>query len=410
MDIEKQLKTLGQGIVPQVWEDMREPLREKLKLGRPLRIKLGCDPTAPDLHLGHTVVLDKLRQFQDFGHHVLFLVGDFTALIGDPTGKSQTRPPLDKKELKKNTETYKSQVFKILDPERTEVVFNSTWLAKLSAEEIIRLAAKYTVARLLERHEFRTRYDSGQPIGIHEFLYPLLQGYDSVVLKADVELGGNDQLFNLMVGRALMKEFGLSPQIVLTRDLLIGTDGHLENGTLVGEKMSKSLGNYIAIEDPPAGENGMYGKLMSISDPLMWHYYEVLCLLSDEKLALRRTEHPKETKKALAFEITARFHGETAAKQASQEFDRLHPTAGISRGTPEEIEEIALTLDEPTIFLSHALVQADLAQSNGAARRLISQGGVQLDGERITDTGAVLNRGSSYLVKVGKRRFRKITL
>ena len=297
---QEQLELLGRGVVPRVWADMREFLSTRLKENRPLRIKCGFDPTAPDLHLGHTVVMHKMRQFQQLGHHVIFLIGDFTAMIGDPTGKSQTRPPLSREDVLRNAEPYKAQVFKILDPEKTEIAFNSTWLASLNAEQMVRLAAQYTVARLLERNDFQTRYRSGQPISVHEFLYPLLQAYDSVALRADVELGGNDQLFNLMVGRDVMKEYGQPPQVILTTELLVGTDGRLEDDQLVGEKMSKSLGNYIGVDDPPTGEDGMFGKMMSISDPLMWHYYDLLSDLDPKELAGRRAGHPKEAKRLLA--------------------------------------------------------------------------------------------------------------
>lgn len=401
---------LGRGVVPQIWQDMKAPLEAKLKEGRPLRIKCGFDPTAPDLHLGHTVVMHKMRQFQELGHHVIFLVGDFTAMIGDPTGKSQTRPPLTEEEVLKNSETYKKQVFKILDPEKTEVSYNSSWLSPMTAQDMIRLAAKYTVARLLERKDFRTRFEAQRPISVHEFLYPLLQAYDSVALKADVELGGSDQLFNLMVGRVIMKEYQLAPQVILTTDLLIGTDGHMEDGELVGEKMSKSLGNYIGVDDPPSGEDGIYGKVMSISDELMWHYYDILSAITPEELAARRGGHPKDAKRALAHEITARYHGQSEAETATADFDRLHPAAGASRGVPEDIETVELRSETPTIFVSKALVEAGLAKSNGEARRLIAQGGVQVDGERINDGGTELDQGGTYVIKVGKRRFRRVVV
>jgi tyrosyl-tRNA synthetase len=291
------------------------------------------------------------------------------------------------------------------------VTFNSEWLSKLDAEQMIKLAARYTVARLLERNDFKSRYQSGRPISVHEFLYPLLQAYDSVALEADVECGGNDQLFNLMVGRDVMKEYGLEPQVILTTNLLFGTDAHPgEDGALVGEKMSKSLGNYVGVDDPPAGENGIFGKLMSVCDPLMWHYYDLLSAVSHEQLQALRAGHPKQAKRALALEITGRYHGEEAARQASEEFDKLHPASGADRGLPEEIPEIELTLETPAIFLTKALVQAELAKSNSEARRLVKQGGVQVEGERITDESFELERGGSYLLKVGKRRFRRVTL
>jgi tyrosyl-tRNA synthetase len=408
--VELQLAMLGRGIVPRVWADMREPLRALLATGRPLCVKCGFDPTAPDLHLGHTVVMRKMRQFQELGHRVVFVIGDFTAMIGDPTGKNATRPALSREAIERNAETYRRQLGKILDPSRTEVVFNSSWLGSLSAEQLVRLTAKYTVARLLERNDFQARYRGGQPIALHEFLYPLLQAYDSVQLRADVELGGSDQLFNLNVGRDVMREYGLAPQVILTTELLIGTDGVLEDGHLVGEKMSKSLGNYIGVEDPPAGEQGMFGKLMSGSDPLMWHYYAMLSAIDAAELERRRELHPKQAKRLLALELTARYHGEAAAAGAAEEFDRLHPAGGGDRGEPDEVESVELALDEARPFLSRVLVAAGLCASNGEARRLVAQGGVQLDGARVSDAAATLERGGSYLLKVGKRRFRRVSL
>jgi tyrosyl-tRNA synthetase len=408
--VSEQMDILGRGIVPRIWQDMKAPLEAKLKEGRPLRIKCGFDPTAPDLHLGHTVVMHKMRQFQELGHHVVFLVGDFTAMIGDPTGKSQTRPPLTEEEVLKNAETYKKQVFKILDPEQTEVSYNSSWLSPMTAQDMIRLAAKYTVARLLERKDFRTRFEQQRPISVHEFLYPLLQAYDSVALKADVEMGGSDQLFNLMVGRVIMKEYDLPPQVILTTDLLIGTDGHMEDGELVGEKMSKSLGNYIGVDDPASGEDGIFGKVMSISDELMWHYYEILSAISPEELNTRKQGHPKEAKRALALETTARYHGQAAADTAAADFDRLHPAAGASRGVPEDIETVELGIEAKKIFVSKVLVEAGLAKSNGEARRLIAQGGVQVDGQRVAESSEELAQGGTYVIKVGKRRFRRVVV
>ena len=411
MNIEEQLETIGRGAIARVWDDMRAPLAEKLKRGKALRIKVGFDPTAPDLHLGHTVQMHKMRQFQELGHHVIFLVGDFTAMIGDPTGKTTTRPPLSREQVLENAETYKAQVFKILDPDKTEVVFNSSWLNDLDAEGMVKLASHYTVARLLERNDFRSRFDAGRPIAVHEFLYPLLQGYDSVALKADVEIGGNDQLFNLMVGRDLMKEYGLEPQVVLTIPLLLGTDAHLdEAGELVGEKMSKSLGNYVGVNDPPSGEDGMFGKLMSISDPLMWHYYDLLSTVSAEQLRVLKGAHPKEAKRALAMEITGRYHGEEAAHAASAEFDRLHPAAGASRGVPENVETVQVPVDGDDILLYLIMVAAGLSKSNGEAKRLIKQNAVSVDGDKQSDPFAKLPGGGSHLIKVGKRRFRQVEL
>jgi tyrosyl-tRNA synthetase len=416
--IDEELEVLGRGVTPQVFSDMKGPLREKLECGRPLRVKVGFDPTAPDLHLGHTVLINKMRQFQELGHHVIFLIGDFTGMIGDPTGKSQTRPPLTRDDVARNAETYKTQVFKILDPERTEIAFNSTWLGALGAEEVVRLAARYTVARLLERNDFRARYQAGRAIAVHEFLYPLLQAYDSVALKADVELGGHDQLFNLMVGRDVMKEYGLPPQVILTTELLLGTDGHLEGETLVGEKMSKSLGNYIGVDDPPSGERGMYGKLMSVCDPLMWHYFELLSGAAPERYAELRGGHPKTAKQALAFELTARYHGEEAARAAAAEFERVHPSAGAERGVPEDLETIELDAEAmrderaavPSIHLPRLLCSLGLAKSNSDARRLVQQGGVQIDGAAASLDPFALAADEPHLVRVGKRHFRRFVL
>jgi tyrosyl-tRNA synthetase len=409
MNIEKQLEILGRGIVPQVWADMKPALEKKLKKGKPLRVKVGFDPTAPDLHLGHTVVMNKMRQFQQLGHRVIFLIGDFTAMIGDPTGNSYTRPSLSRQEVLDNAETYKAQVFKVLDSERTEVVYNSEWLDVLNAGGMIHLAARYTVARLLERNDFKSRYQSGRPISVHEFLYPLLQAYDSVVVKADVELGGNDQLFNLMVGRDIMKEYGLEPQVVLTTELLLGTGTHLKENRLVGEKMSKSLGNYIGVDDSPMGESGIYGKLMSICDPLMWHYYDLLSTKSIQEVDIFKQGHPKDAKRALASEIVTRYYGKDLALRAKEEFERIH-SSGSQCGVPENIPEVTITLDNSTIFLSRVLVEVGLAKSNGEARRLICQGGVRVGGQRILEDSATLGSGSDYLVKVGKRRFRRVSL
>jgi tyrosyl-tRNA synthetase len=419
VNIDQQLEILGRGVVARAWADMKGPLREKLARGTSLRVKVGFDPTAPDLHLGHTVVMNKMRQFQELGHHVIFLIGDFTGMIGDPTGKSQTRPPLTRAEVQKNAETYKAQVFKILDPERTEIAFNSTWLAALSAEEMLRLAAKYTVARMLERNDFKARYQAGRPIAVQEFLYPLLQAYDSVALRADVELGGNDQLFNLMVGRDVMREYGLEPEVILTTELLFGLDAHPEDGALAGEKMSKSLGNYVGVSDPPSGENGMYGKLMSICDPLMWHYFELLSAVPPETYSALRSGHPKDAKKALAFEITARYHGQAAAAEAAEEFERIHPPAGAERGVPEDLDTLQVSLEElyderrsaeaPT-FLPRLLVRLGLAKSNGEARRLVAQGGVTVDGATVGESGAAWEIGRPHTIRVGKRHFRRCVL
>jgi tyrosyl-tRNA synthetase len=394
-------------------------LLARLGEGRPLLIKAGFDPTAPDLHVGHTVLMQKMRVFQDLGHEVHFIIGDFTASIGDPTGKNATRPPLERDQILANAETYKRQLFKVLDPDRTIVDFNSTWLAKMNFSDVIKLAARYTVARMLERDDFSKRYKGGVPISVHEFLYPLAQAMDSVALKCDVELGGSDQLFNLLVGREVMRDYGLRPQLVLTMPLLEGVDAREENGQIVGDKMSKSLGNYIGIEEPP---KEIYGKAMSISDPLMWRYYELLSSRPMSELRALKDDvatgkvHPKAAKQALSHELVARFHGPAAADAAQAEFDRVF----ASRGLPDAIEEATLELPAGgTLQLVAVLAQSGLATSNSDARRLVAQGGVtvargdaadvQAEGERMTEATAGLGAGV-YLVKVGKRKFKRITL
>ena len=380
-------------------------LLERLKLGRPLRIKAGFDPTAPDLHLGHTVLINKLRQFQDFGHEVIFLIGDFTGRIGDPTGKNVTRQPLTQERVRANAQTYQRQIFKILDSTKTRIEFNSRWMGEMSAGDLIQLAAKHTVARMLERDDFHKRYVGGQPIAIHEFLYPLVQGYDSVVLNADVELGGTDQKFNLLVGRELQKQYGQVPQIIITMPILEGTDGV--------NKMSKSLGNYIAIDDPP---NEMFGKLMSISDQLMWRYFELLSLgssatdIANLKQDVAHGKNPKEIKSALAAELVARFHGESAATAASMEFERR-----FSRGEiPEEIPDVSISVNaiqaSGDITIARALKEAGLAGTASEARRLIIQGGVRMDGVRVEDEALTLPIGAVHTVQVGKRRFCRIRI
>ena len=372
---------------------------DKLKRDRPLRIKAGFDPTAPDLHLGHTVLLNKLRQFQKLGHQVLFLIGDFTGMIGDPTGKSATRQPLTAEQVRENAKSYAEQVFKILKPERTEVVFNSTWMDKLGAAGMLKLAATHTVARMLERDDFHKRYKANQPIAIHEFLYPLLQGYDSVELRADVELGGTDQKFNLLMGRELQKHYGQSPQCVLTMPLLEGLDGV--------NKMSKSLGNYIGIAEPA---NIIFGKLMSISDDLMWRYIELLSFESLQTIAQWRSEveagaNPRQYKVRFAQEIVARFHSQAAAEDALGDFE-LRARGGI----PDEVPEFALTLSEHEIPVAQLLKQASLVASTSEALRMIEQGGVKLDGVKVVDKGLQLARGQIVVAQVGKRKFARITL
>ena len=375
-------------------------LIEKLKSGRPLRIKAGFDPTAPDLHLGHTVLINKLRHFQDLGHHVQFLIGDFTGMIGDPTGKNITRPPLSREQILENARTYQEQVFKILDPEKTEVCFNSTWFEPFGASGMIRLAALHTVARMLERDDFAKRYRSGQPIAIHELLYPLCQGYDSVAMKADVELGGTDQKFNLLVGRELQKHFGQAPQVILTMPLLEGLDGV--------NKMSKSLGNYVGINELP-GE--MFGKLMSISDELMWRYFELLSFRASEAIEeLRRNvldgRNPRDAKVLLAQEIVERFHGAPAAVQALADFDARFRHGAI----PDDIPELCLSGSDSALSIAQVLKQSGLTGSTSEALRMIDQGGVKVDGCRVDDKQLVLAPQGSYVLQVGKRKFARVSI
>ncbi len=399
--IEEQLEYLKRGVVDLIREDdLRRKLARSAETGHPLRVKLGADPTAPDLHLGHTVVLRKLRQFQELGHTVIFLIGDFTGMIGDPTGRSVTRPPLSREEIEANAETYKQQVFKILDPERTVIEFNSRWLGALRSEEWIRLTAKVTVAQILEREDFQKRLREGSPISLHELLYPVAQAYDSVMLGADVELGGTDQKFNLLVGRDLQREFGQEPQVVMTVPLLVGTDGV--------QKMSKSYGNYIGITEPP---EQIYGKIMSISDEVMWTYYELLTDVPPEELARWRAEadagrlNPRDVKAQLARRLVAEFHSEAAARRAEEEFTRIFR----ERGLPSEIPvfHLAASVGE-RVELARVLVNSGLAPSMREARRLIEQGGVQVDGERLADPRAYIVVKPEFIVQVGKRRFLRI--
>jgi tyrosyl-tRNA synthetase len=375
-------------------------LVEKLKLGRPLRVKAGFDPTAPDLHLGHTVVLNKLRQFQDLGHTALFLIGDFTGLIGDPTGKNATRPPLTPEQVLANAQTYAEQVFKILKPEQTEVVFNSHWMNDLGAAGMLKLAASQTVARMLERDDFKKRFDANQPIAIHEFLYPLMQGYDSVALKADVELGGTDQRFNLLMGRTLQQQHGQRPQVVMMMPLLEGLDGV--------NKMSKSLGNYIGVSDAP---NDMFGKLMSVSDTLMWRYFELLSFRPMREIEAFKQEiaegrNPRDVKVLLAQEIVARFHSQEAAVQALLDFELRFKAHAI----PDDVPEVELSCDEAGLGICQILTLAGLTASSSEAGRMIEQGGVKADGEKISDKKQLINKGASLVLQVGKRKFAKVTL
>jgi tyrosyl-tRNA synthetase len=401
MTVKEQMAVIKRGTVEILVEkELEEKLEKSLKTGVPLRIKAGFDPTAPDLHLGHTVLLQKMRQFQQLGHEVCFLIGDFTGMIGDPTGKSETRKALTREDVLKNAETYKEQVFKILDPQKTRVVFNSDWLGKMTATDMIGLAAKSTVARMLERDDFGKRYANQLPISIHEFLYPLIQGYDSVALNADVELGGTDQKFNLLMGRELQREWGQTPQTVLTMPLLEGLDGI--------NKMSKSLNNYIGISDPP---DEIFGKVMSISDDLMLRYYELLSDLSLEELEqLKRglkdkSVHPMEAKKQLGRELVARYHGEAASAAAEENFVKRFR----DNQTPDDMPEILMPIGSEPIALSKLLVQAGLVASNGEGKRAIQQGGVKVNGEKVIDEFLELKCDGTYILQVGKRRFGRVS-
>jgi tyrosyl-tRNA synthetase len=395
MDVSAQLEVIKRGAVEVLPE---EDLVAKLAKGRPLRVKTGFDPTAPDLHLGHTVLIQKMKQFQDLGHEVIFLIGDFTGMIGDPSGKSETRRQLTREEVSKNAETYKEQIFKILDPKKTIIEFNHRWMEKLDAVALIELSAKYTVARMLERDDFKKRYQNQQSISIHEFLYPLIQGYDSVMLNADIELGGTDQRFNLLIGRELQREYGQEPQVVLTMPLLEGTDGV--------QKMSKSLGNYIGVNESP---EDMFGKIMSISDTLMWRYYE---LLSDQDLEQIRkirsaceagSRHPMAVKKTLALELVKRFHGQAAAIGAAEYFETRYQ----KRSLPKSIQKQFIAPE--SIWICRLLVDVlEFARSGGEARRLISQGAVKVDGQVIHDVNFQFRAGVHRVIEVGKNRIAQV--
>lgn len=392
-DINKVLAELKRGVDEVLSE---EDLIEKLKENRPLKIKLGADPTAPDIHLGHTVVLNKLRQFQQLGHEVYFLIGDFTGMVGDPSGKNSTRPPLTREDVLRNAETYKQQIYKILDPEKTHVVFNSSWLGELGTEGMIRLASQYTVARMLERDDFKKRFANHQSIAIHEFIYPLLQGYDSVALEADVELGGTDQKFNLLVGRELQKARGLKPQVAMTLPLLEGLDGE--------KKMSKSLGNYIGISEAP---DEMFGKVMSISDDLMWRWYDLLSFRSLEDIAdlkqqVAEGRNPRDVKILLAKELIERFHDQAAADAAEQTFIERFQKGAM----PDEMPEFTF---ESEIPIANLLKEAGLVASTSEALRMIKQGGVKIDGEKLDDAKLVV-AASTAVYQVGKRKFAKVTV
>ena len=397
MDIQQQLVIIKKGVDELLLEN---ELIEKLKQNRPLRVKLGFDPTAPDLHLGHAVVLTKMRQLQDLGHHIMFLVGDFTGMIGDPTGKNATRPPLTHEQVKLNAETYTTQAFKILDPEKTEICFNSTWLSELGAAGMLKLAASQTVARMLERDDFSKRFKNNQSISIHEFMYPLLQGYDSVAMRADIELGGTDQKFNLLMGRELQKSHGQATQVVITLPLLVGLDGV--------NKMSKSLGNYIGIAE---SATEIFGKVMSISDELMWTYFDLVSLKTPEaitelKQAVVNGENPRNVKVKLAMELVTRFHNSNEAEKALADFETKFKRNEI----PDDLvlQEVELATDN--IGLGVLLKQAGLVASTSEGSRMIEQGGVKIDGEKISDKNHLLNKGAVFVVQVGKRKFAKLSL
>ncbi|VAW90825.1 Tyrosyl-tRNA synthetase [hydrothermal vent metagenome] len=379
---------------------VEKELIAKLKKGIALKIKCGFDPTAPDLHLGHTVLINKLRMFQELGHEILFLIGDFTGLIGDPTGKSATRPPLTEQQVLENAETYKDQIFKILDPDKTTIVFNSSWIKKLGAAGIIELAAQHTVARMLERDDFSKRYKLGKPIAIHEFLYPLIQGYDSVAMQADIELGGTDQKFNLLVGRELQKSKGMEQQVVITMPLLEGLDGV--------QKMSKSLGNYIGIDEP---SKEMFGKLMSVSDELMWRYFELLSFKSIEQIngfkeEIANGKNPRDIKFILAQEIVDRFHGAGSGELAQQQFIRQFQSGAI----PDDIDEIIITSETDSLAIANVLKEANLTSSTSESLRMLRQGAVKINGSKVEDSKLAIETGTCQVYQVGKRRFAKITI
>ncbi|KAA0208346.1 MAG: tyrosine--tRNA ligase [Proteobacteria bacterium] len=397
LSAEKQLTEIRRGVQDILVE---EDLLAKLREGRPLRVKAGFDPTAPDLHLGHTVLINKMRLFQELGHEVIFLIGDFTGMIGDPTGRNATRPPLTAEDVRRNAETYASQIFTILDRDRTRVEFNSTWMGRMSAADLIGLAARHTVARMLERDDFHKRYKAGKAIAVHEFLYPLVQGYDSVALRADIELGGTDQKFNLLVGRQLQQSFGQAPQVVLTMPLLEGLDGV--------NKMSKSLNNYIGITDGP---EDMFGKLMSVSDELMWRYYDLLSFESAAEVARLRQSaadgaNPRDIKIRLAMELVGRFHGPDAAQQAQDAFLRRFRAGEL----PETIAEVTVHARDGRLGVAYILREAGLVTSTSEALRMIRQGAVRVDGERLDDGRREVPAGASHVFQVGKRRVARITV
>jgi len=400
--IDEQIAILTRGVVDVV---QREELAERLRSGRPLRVKAGFDPTRPDLHLGHTVLMHKMRQFSELGHEVIFLIGDYTAMVGDPTGQNEMRPRLTMDEVHKAAETYQAQAFKVLDRSRTTIRYNSEWLSKMTPLDFIDLAAKTTVARMLERDDFAKRYAEHRPIYQHEFLYPLLQGYDSVMLDADIELGGTDQLFNLLVGRDLMPRYGKKAQMAMTVPLLEGTDARIEDGKVVGKKMSKSADNYIGISEAPIV---MFRKVMQIDDQVIFRYFELLSSRTDEEIASLRGKNPLEVKALFADEIITRFHDAEAAERARREFEATY----TGKGVPDDIPEVHIKTDGPTLWIAKALSEAKLVKTTSEGRRLVEQGGVEIDGNRIVDPQYQLARGQRYLVRVGSkhRRFANIVV
>ena len=409
--VEEQIAVITRGAVDvHVRAELAERLKRSVETGKPLKVKVGFDPTRPDLHIGHAVVMAKMRQFQDLGHHVVLLVGEFTAMVGDPTGKSESRPRLSREEIQEAARTYTDQAFKILDRSRTEVRSNSEWLDALRPAEIVELMAKMTVSRMLERKDFAQRYEENRPIYQHEFLYPLLQGYDSVALACDIELGGTDQLFNLLVGRDLMPRYGLPAQMVLTTPLLEGTDARMENGVVVGKKMSKSADNYIGLAEPPVT---MFRKVMQVDDDVIFRYFELLSACSNEELAELKREKaagkdPREIKARFARELITRFHDADAAGGGEDEFKRVYGADGV----PDDVEVVVVATDKPTLWIAKALSSAGLVKSTTEGKRLVEQGGVELDRTRVTDGNHQLERGKRYLFRVGSknRRFKYVVV
>jgi tyrosyl-tRNA synthetase len=403
MNVDQQIQELTRGTVEL---HQLDELRKRLASGRPLRVKAGFDPTRPDLHLGHTVLMNKMRQFQDFGHQVIFIIGDFTAMLGDPTGQNEARPRLTKDQVMAAAKTYQEQAFLILDREKTIVRYNSEWLSKLSLEQVLELAAKRTLARTLERRDFRDRFESQRDIYLHEFFYPLLQGYDSVALEADIELGGTDQLFNLMVGRDLQQRYGQTPQMVMTVPILEGLDAKVVDGQIVGKKMSKSADNYIGVMEQPLSQ---YRKCMQIDDTVVWRFYELLSRRTQAEIAeLQKTSTPLEAKALFAFEIVERFHGKSFAEEAEQSFRAAY----LSDGLPADIPETAIAAEGEGVFLFKAMSQAGLVKSTSDGKRLISQGGVEVDSQRVSDEKYQLKQGARYLLRVGSknRKFCYVTV